>query len=44
MEDREERRERVSKDKIINRQGVELIKWVEEERWDIMNRVKKEGG
>jgi len=41
LEDGEEGRERKSKDKVINKQGEELIKWVEEEGWGIMNGTKK---
>lgn len=48
-EDGEEGREKVSKDKVskdkvINRLGVELVevvKWVEEEGWGIINGVKE---
>lgn len=41
LEDGEEERERVSKDKVINRLEVELVKWVEEEGWGIINGVKE---
>lgn len=41
IEEREEGRERVSKDKLINKQGEELVRWVEEERWGIINGVKE---
>jgi len=41
LEDGEEGRERKSKDKVINKQGEELIKWVEEEGWGIMNGAKE---
>lgn len=30
------------KDKGINKKGEELIKWMEEEGWGIMNGVKEE--
>lgn len=41
-EDKEKERKRASKDKVINRQEIELVKWVEKEEWGIMNGVKKE--
>jgi len=37
LEDGKEGRERRSKDKVINKQEEELIRWVEEEGWGIMN-------
>lgn len=40
LEDEEEGRERILKNKMI-KQGVELVKWVEEER-GIINRVGEE--
>lgn len=40
MEEGEEGRERMSKDKLMNKQGEELVKWVEE-GWDIMNGMKE---
>ncbi|EZA50989.1 hypothetical protein X777_10537 [Ooceraea biroi] len=33
--------ERRSKDKIMNKQGEEMIKWIEEEGWGIMNGAKE---
>lgn len=41
LEDGEEGRRRVSKDKGINRQGAELVKWVEGEGCGIMNGAKE---
>jgi len=32
---------RVSKNKVINKMGEELIRWVEEEGWGIMNGAKE---
>jgi len=31
----------LSKDKVINKMGEELIKWVEEEGWGIINGAKE---
>jgi len=41
LEDGEEGASRVSKDKVINKMGEELIRWVEEEGWGIMNGAKE---
>ncbi|TGZ45977.1 Uncharacterized protein DBV15_12580, partial [Temnothorax longispinosus] len=41
LEDGEEGIEKKSKDKMINRQGKGLIRWVEEEGWGIMNGTKE---
>lgn len=43
MEEEDEERKRRSKDKEVNKKGEELIKWVEEEGWGIINEVKKRG-
>lgn len=40
-------RKRVSKDKVVNKWGEELIRWMEKKSWGIMNMIKegnKEGG
>lgn len=41
MEEEDEERKRRSKNKEVNKKGEKLIKWVEEERWGIINGVKK---
>lgn len=41
LEDGEEGKRRVSKDKGINGQGTELVEWVEREGWGIMNEAKE---
>lgn len=43
LEDGEKGKRRVSKDKGINEQGAELVKWEARKRWGIMNGAK-EGG
>jgi len=44
LEDGEEGRERVSKDKVVNKLGMELVKWVKEKEWDIMMGYNEGGG
>lgn len=41
LKDGEEGKRRISKDKGINGQGTELVKWVEGEGWCIMNEAKE---
>lgn len=43
MEEEDEERKRRSKGKEVNKKGKELIKWVEEEGWGIINGIKKRG-
>lgn len=41
MEEGDKRRKTKLKDKGVNKKGEELINWVEEEEWGIINGVKK---